>query len=483
MPRKTLKRGLAAAALAAAIGAAVIQLAPTTLTSSVALAAGWTDAPVSATQQAVRPGPDFAPIVERFGAAVVNVRVEGSSRQTTDDAPQLPGLPRDFGRRFGMPERPGARPAVGVGSGFIVEKDGLILTNAHVVRNAKTVTVKLADQREFAAKVVGLDRATDVAVLKIDARDLPTVTIGDPARLHVGEWVLAIGSPYGFENTATAGIVSATARNLPNQSYVPFIQTDVPVNPGNSGGPLFNTNGDVIGINSQIYSDTGGYQGLSFAIPIDVAMKIGKQLAATGSVQRGWIGATIQDVTQPLADAFGLKKPGGALISGVEKEGPAAKAGLQPGDVILKVGDTSLNRSGELPPRIADIAPGTRTTLHVWRQGETKQIAIEIGEKAATPAAQTADAPAAKGKLGLAVRPLSPDEARSINERGGLIVEQVSGPAARAGVEPGDVVLSLNGETVRTVDDLRALAAKARDHAALLILRDDARLFVPLDLG
>jgi serine protease Do len=395
----------------------------------------------------------------------------------------FPGMPRDFARRFGMPDRPDPRPSRALGSGFIVQSDGLILTNAHVVKNASSVTVKLSDQREFPAKVVGIDEATDIAVLKISARDLPTVTLGDAGHVRVGEWVVAIGSPFGFENTATAGIVSATARALPHQSYVPFIQTDAPVNPGNSGGPLFNARGEVIGINSQIYTGTGGYQGLSFAIPIDIAMKIEKQLVATGTVHRGWIGATIQDVTQPLAEAFGLPKPGGALVSNLEKDGPAAKAGLKVGDVILKVGGNDLQRSGDLPPRIADVAPGTRIDLEVWRHGDIKQLSLQVGEKAATPTSKTADAAKGQGRLGLSVRPLSPDEARTIDEKGGLVVESVTGPAERAGIERGDVVLAFNGEPVTSVEALRALIAKAHEHAALLIWRDNAKLFVPLDLG
>jgi len=477
MSRKTLTRSVAAVALVTVLGGAFAGLAPKTLTSSAALAAGWDDQP--ARTAAPLAGPDFSSIVEKFGPAVVNVQVEGTAKATADDDAPMPGMPRDFGRRFGRPDR----PVRGLGSGFIVESDGLILTNAHVVQNARTVIVKLSDQREFPAKVVGLDRATDVAVLRIAAKGLPTVTIGDASRIRVGEWVLAIGSPYGFENTVTAGIVSATARGLPNQSYVPFIQTDVPVNPGNSGGPLFNSRGEVIGINSQIYSDTGGYQGLSFAIPIDVAMKIEKQLVATGAVHRGWIGATVQDVTQSLADAFGLPKPGGVLVSSVEKDSPAAKAGLQAGDVILKLDGDDLMRSGELPPRVADLKPGTKATLDVWRRGEATQISLAIGERHADAQPQTDSATPAQGRLGLAVRSLSPDEARSIDEKGGLLVESVSGPAARAGVQPGDVVLALNGEAVSSVDGLRALAAKAHNRAALLIRRDDAKIFVPLDLG
>ncbi|TXL73027.1 DegQ family serine endoprotease [Vineibacter terrae] len=481
--KNILTRGLAAVALVSVLGGAIVEFAPKTLTSTAALAAGLGDEPArAATAAPAMGGPDFSPIVERFGPAVVNIRVEGTARAASDDTPMFPGMPPDFARRFGL-ERPD-RPVRGLGSGFIVASDGLILTNAHVVKNARTVTVKLSDQREFAAKVIGLDQATDVAVLKINAKDLPTVTIGDADKVHVGEWVLAIGSPYGFENTVTAGIVSATSRALPNQSYVPFIQTDVPVNPGNSGGPLFNTRGEVVGINSQIYSDTGGYQGLSFAIPISVAMKVQKQIVAHGTVHRGWLGATVQDVTQALADAFGLAKPGGVLVSSVEQDSPAAKAGLQSGDVILKLNGSEVPRSGDLPPRIADLAPGTRAHLDIWRRGEAKQLAVTIGERHADQQAQAdSSTPATQGRLGLAVRPLSPQEARSIDEKGGLLVEGVTGPAARAGVQPGDVVLSFNGQPVTSIDALRGLAAKAQDHAALLIRRENAKIFVPLDLG
>ncbi|HEX2887259.1 DegQ family serine endoprotease [Vineibacter terrae] len=481
--KNILTRGLAAVALVSVLGGAIVEFAPKTLTSTAALAAGLGDEPARvATAAPAIGGPDFSPIVERFGPAVVNIRVEGTAKAASDDTPMLPGMPPDFARRFGL-ERPD-RPVMGLGSGFIVAPDGLILTNAHVVKNARTVTVKLSDQREFAAKVIGLDQATDVAVLKIDAKGLPTVTIGDADKVHVGEWVLAIGSPYGFENTVTAGIVSATSRALPNQSYVPFIQTDVPVNPGNSGGPLFNTRGEVVGINSQIYSDTGGYQGLSFAIPISVAMKVQKQIVANGTVHRGWLGATVQDVTQALADAFGLAKPGGVLVSSVEQDSPAAKAGLLSGDVILKLNGSDVPRSGDLPPRIADLAPGTRAHLDIWRRGETKQLAVTIGERHTDQQAQAdSSTPATQGRLGLAVRPLSPQEARSIDEKGGLLVEGVTGPAARAGVQPGDVVLSFNGQPVTSIDALRGLAAKAQDHAALLIRRENAKIFVPLDLG
>ncbi len=478
-------RGLAVAALAAALAAGISQFDPVLSVTPDARAAGWVDPPSASASTPTAPvaGPDFSGIVGRYGPAVVNVSVESNVRPTADDEPDQGAQTPEMPRRFGPPRQRGDRPMFGLGSGFIVDPDGVILTNAHVVAGASHVTVRLTDQREFTAKVVGIDRPTDVAVLKIEARNLPVVVIGDVRRVHVGEWVLAIGSPYGFDSTATAGIVSATARSLPHQAYVPFIQTDAPVNPGNSGGPLFNARGEVIGINSQIYTDTGGFQGLSFAVPIDVAMKIGKQLLAGNEIRRGWLGAGVQDVTQPLADAFGLPKPGGALVTNVDKDGPAAKGGLQVGDVILKIDGAPVSRFFDLPPKVADIAPGTRSTMEVWRRGETRQIAIVIGELKSTEAVASTTPAEGQGRLGLAVRPLSPLEAESIAESGGLLVEQVSGPAARAGVRPGDVVLAINGEPVTNADKLRTLAAQSRHHAALLIQRDGARLFVPLNLG
>ncbi|HKU97659.1 MAG TPA: Do family serine endopeptidase [Vineibacter sp.] len=485
MPSSFKSRSLLTAMAVAALAGTVSLFDPANSVAPVARAAGWLDTPAIATAPAPIAGPDFSGIVERYGPAVVNVAVEGNVRSPADeDAPSqdqglTPGAPR--GPR--SPARPGDQPVFGLGSGFIVSPDGMILTSAHVVAGATDITVRLSDQREFTAKVVGLDRPTDVAVLKIDAQDLPTVVIGNASRLRVGTWVLAIGSPYGFDSTATAGIVSATTRALPHQAYVPFIQTDVPVNPGNSGGPLFNASGEVIGINAQIYTDTGGFQGLSFAIPIDVAIKVAKRLADGGTITRGWLGAGVQELTQPLADAFGLSKPRGALISTVDKDGPAAAAGLQTGDVVLAVDGVAINRSFDLPPKVADMAPGTRTTFDIWRRGANKQLAVVVGElKVEAPAAPAKPADG-QGRLGLSVRPLLPQEAQAIDESGGLLVQAVSGPAARAGIQAGDVVLAVNGEPVTTVAALRALAEKSANHAALLIRRDGAKLYLPLTLG
>jgi serine protease Do len=430
--------------------------------------------------------PDFSAIVQRYGSAVVNVSTTGSVPATFN--PPFGQLdPNDpffqFFRHFGVPEQRGQMLTRGLGSGFVVKPDGTILTNAHVVAGASEVKVKLIDKREFTAKVVGLDKTTDVAVLKIDARDLPTVKIGDPARTRVGEWVLAIGSPFGFENSATAGVVSARSRSLPDEGYVPFIQTDVAVNPGNSGGPLFDTAGDVIGINSQIYSQSGGYMGLSFAIPIDVAMKVEQQLVAHGKVTRGRLGVTIQDVNQALADSFGLPKPSGALVSSVEKGSPAAAAGIRPGDVILALDGKDLPGSTDLPPRVADLKPGTTARLDVWRDHRRREVEVRVGEARDATLAGAGPKEAEHGRLGLVVRPLTPQERLQAGVGNGVVVEEAEGPAARAGIQAGDVVLAVNGTRVTSVDQLRGLAAKAGKHAALLVERGEARIFIPVDLG
>ena len=328
--------------------------------------------------------PDMSSIIAHYGPAVVNISVSGT-RGTSLSLSELEQLDPDdpryqFFRRFGaLPQE--EIPARGHGSGFIISADGTILTNAHVVDGADEVTVSLTDKhkREFKAKVVGMDKASDVAVLKIDANDLPVVTNGSAANTRVGDWVLAIGSPFGFENSATAGIVSAKSRSLPDGSYVPFIQTDVAVNPGNSGGPLFNMAGEVIGINSQIYSRNGGYQGLSFAIPIEVAMNVAQQIVTHGKVQRGRLGVSIQEINQSLAESIGLKKTAGALVGAVDKAGPAAKAGLEPGDVILGINGQEISSSSELPAIVAVIPPGKTATLQVWRQGTSRQIDIQVG--------------------------------------------------------------------------------------------------------
>lgn len=440
--------------------------------------------------------PDFSSLVEKYGPAVVNVEVVEKAEPTA----QAPGLSPndpfyDFFRHFGMPA-PGQGdphsnepPERGAGSGFIISSDGYILTNTHVVEDADEVTVRLIDRREYQAKVIGADERTDVAVIKINATNLPTVKLGDPSKVKPGQWVLAIGSPFGFENSATAGIVSATERALPgDSSYVPFIQTDVAVNPGNSGGPLFNLAGEVIGINSQIFSRTGGYMGVSFAIPIDVARNVAQQLVRTGHVVRGRIGVTIQDLNAELADSFGLDRPRGALVSSVEKDSPAARAGITPGDVILAVNGHPIEHYGELSGSIAAMKPGSQTTLEVWRGGRQQGIVVKIAELKDQPqvtaqagSAQPSPPPSSHAsQLGLSVRALAPDEKARAQTTGNLVVQDVSGPAAEAGMQPGDIILGVNGKRVRSLKELQEQTRTAGKDIALLIQRDDAQIFVPL---
>ena len=430
--------------------------------------------------------PDFTGIVERNGPAVVNISVTQNVK-TSAEMPQFQGMdPNDpfyeFFRQFRGMAPHGNLPTHGLGSGFIVSPDGVILTNAHVVADASEVMVKLTDKREFKAKVIGSDKQSDVAVIKIAATGLPTVKLGTGSAVKVGEWVLAIGSPYGFDNSVTSGIVSAKARSLPDGTYVPFIQTDVAVNPGNSGGPLFNMKGEVVGINSQIYSQTGGYQGLSFAIPIELATKVKDQLQQYGKVRRGRLGVTIQEVNQPLADSFGMKSPHGALVSAVEENSPAAKAGIASGDVILKFNGKEISDSSDLPALVADVKPGSGATLEVWRNGSTKNLTVTVGEFKDSKLASSDSPGQDHGRLGLALRPLNPQERQQLGTQG-LTVEDASGPAARAGIQPGDVVLSVNGTAVSSVEQLRTLLSKAGKNIALLVQRNNTKIFVPVDLG
>jgi serine protease Do len=430
--------------------------------------------------------PDFSSLVEAHGATVVNIAVTKrgamTSAQFDEDGPMGEML-----RRFGVPTPDGApqgREGRGVGSGFIVGADGVILTNAHVVEGASELTVRLADEREFKGKVVGTDRLTDVAVVKIDATNLPTVKTGDPSQLKVGQWVAAIGSPFGLENSVTAGIVSAKSRALPQETLVPFIQTDVAVNPGNSGGPLFNMAGEVVGINSQIFSTSGGYMGLSFAIPIDLALKVKDDLVAHGKVTRGRIGVGIQSVDPSLAETFGLDKARGALVSRVEPGSPAARAGLKEGDVILEFNGKPIAKSNDLPAAVAQVAPGTKAPLKVWRDRSEKSIDVTIGELPNERVAQApAEASKPQGKLGVAVRPLSNEEARTLQSEGGLLVQQAKGPAAKAGLRAGDVIVAVNGQPTRTVDELRKQVGDAKGKLAVLIEREGQRVFVPVELS
>jgi periplasmic serine protease, Do/DeqQ family len=480
------------------VGVAVLAaaMASAACSGNVATAgAAAVEAPAAGTAQNIAPAPgrygaalpDFAALAEHYGPAVVNVGVVGKQQAVADFPGMSPNDPfGDFFRRFGQP-RGNPQPVRGEGSGFIVSPDGYILTNAHVVENADEVTVKTTDRREYTAKVVGVDEQTDVAVLKIEAKNLPTVQLGNPDKLRPGEWVVAIGSPFGFENSVTAGIVSATSRAMPGGNYTPFIQTDVAVNPGNSGGPLFNMNGEVVGINSQIYSRTGGYMGVSFAIPIDVANSVKDQLIKSGHVTRSRIGVSIQDVTAQLAESFGLDRPRGALVGMVEDDGPGAKGGIKAGDVILKVDGQTIETSPQVPVLIAGKKPGTPVNIEVWRNGGAKELTVrpvqmeEKSERVANNDTQQGDETA---KLGLAVRPLTQQEKRQAETDGDLLVEQVDGPAAGAGVQPGDIILGVNGAKVKSIDELRAAAKKRNGKVvALLIERDNAQIFVPVRVG
>jgi serine protease Do len=437
--------------------------------------------------------PDFATLVEQVGPAVVNVSVveklrptrNRSSAEDSDDPVQ------EFFRRFGMPQVPQGRnfdpaPRQGEGSGFIVSADGYILTNAHVIADADEVTVRTTDRREYAAKVVGLDRRTDVAVLKIDGKQLPVVKLGDPSKLRPGEWVLAIGSPFTFENSVTAGIVSATGRSMPGEDLVPFIQTDVAVNPGNSGGPLFNLNGEVVGINSQIYSRSGGYMGLSFAIPIDVANNVRQQLVSNGKVTRGRIGVQIQEVNAQLADSFGLDRPRGALVGQVLDDGPAKKAGVKTGDVILSVNGKTVERSAQLPAVISAIKPGDTADIEVWRDRDRKSLSVkveEFQEETQKVANREVEEPAKADKLGLSVRPLGADERKNAETEGYLLVEDVTGPAAQAGVRPGDVILGVNGKPVKSLAELKSATSNGSKTVAILLEREGTQLFLPIRIS
>jgi serine protease Do len=482
MAFQSSNRRLRTIALAAAIMAAVGAAGSHVLTShAVAAAASVSE------QKTNREGlPSFTTLVEKVAPAVVSIRVT-REEATPSVAPNMPQDRdgQDFFHRFPGPNlEPFAppEPTQGMGSGFIVSQDGYILTNAHVVAGAAEVTVLLDDKRELNAKVIGIDRKTDVALIKVDAKNLPAVKIGDPQATRVGEWVAAIGAPFGFDHSVTAGIVSAKSRSL-QDGYVPFIQTDVALNPGNSGGPLLNLDGEVIGINSQIYSRTGGYMGLSFAIPIDVAVKVKDQLQQHGKVIRARIGVVIQDLSKDLAESFSLAKASGALVSSMDTNGPAAAAGVQPGDVIVKINGKEVKNSAEASRSIADLKPGESVKLNLWRNGADKEITVRLGELSGDAVADNSSENPAHPKLGVAVRALSPEEKKQLGTAGGVVVEQVSGPAARAGIRPGDVILSFNNKPVSDAQELKRLVNGAGKRAALLVERDGARIFVPVAIG
>ena len=446
--------------------------------------------------------PDFTELAEKQSPVVVNI----SSIQKNRANQMMQGSPEDeqmqeFFKRFGIPVPPGMPPQNGrgqqatpekqvyaTGSGFIVSGDGYILTNAHVVKDADEVMVKLNDKREFKAKVIGIDLRTDVAVLKVNATNLPKVSIGNPDTIKVGEWVAAIGAPFGLENTMTVGIVSAKGRALPQENFVPFIQTDVAINPGNSGGPLFNLKGEVIGINSQIYSRTGGYMGLSFAIPINVAMDVMNQLKANGKVIRGWLGIAIQEVTKELSESFGMKNTNGALVAGIEKGAPAEKGGLQPGDVITKFDGKVIESSSDLPKAVGNTKPGKTVLAEVFRKGSVKTLNLTVGEMPSDQAEVIANnktpEKADVNRLGLVLKEAPPQQRKKMNGKKGLLVVDAQGSAAAAGIRRGDIVLALNNSEVESADAFAKEVATIPNvkTVALLILRNDETLYVPVKI-
>ncbi len=439
--------------------------------------------------------PDFTALVARVGPSVVNVTTTQLVRPTPAAGPRADDPLSEFFRRFGVPQQGegGGGLRRGVGSGFVVDTAGHVLTNAHVVADADEVLVRLADsKREYKAKVVGSDRQTDVALLKVDAPGLPAAPLGDSSRLAAGEWVAAIGSPFGFANTITAGIVSATERALPDETYVPFIQTDVAVNPGNSGGPLLDLRGEVVGINSQIYSRTGGYMGVSFAIPINVVMDIAQQLRTEGRVRRGRLGIGIQEMSSELAESFGLKEPRGAIVTSVEPDSPAAKAGLAAGDVVLGIDGKAIEGATDLPRLVASHKPGTSVTLDVARGGERRSVAATLAEAPAPPSqSPRAKAPDERGghkgmsRLGIAVSELPPAGRRALGVDYGLVVEGVEGDNADSPLRRGDVIVGVGAERFRSLDEFnrRVREARAGSRVALLVRRGEATLYVPVTVG
>ena len=454
------------------------------LRTSMALALAVSLLPMAGAAQGRGELPDFTELVERVGPSVVNIRtLERAGRANTPGGSGVDPSMEEFFRRFGIP-LPGGRGAPrggggdeepqqrGVGSGFILSADGYVMTNAHVVDGADELLVTLTDKREFKAKVIGLDKRTDVAVVKIEATGLPAVKLGDVSRLKVGEWVMAIGSPFGLENSVTAGIVSAKGRDTGD--YLPFIQTDVAINPGNSGGPLINMRGEVVGINSQIYSRSGGFMGISFAIPIDEAGRVADQLRAGGRVIRGRIGVTIATVTKDVAESIGLGKATGALVRGAESGGPADKAGIEAGDIITKVDGKVIEKSGDLPRLVGATKPGSKTVLQVFRRGSYKDITVTVAEfEAETPSKVAQAEPGApagsKTALGLTVTELSDAAKRELKLRGGVRVDAAEGVAARAGLRDGDVILELDNIEIADLKQFIGVAAKVEKARAVSV--------------
>lgn len=464
-----------------------------TLTLSRRLA-GWVLAAsmlCSAVAHAARDLPDFTRLVETQGRTVVNISTTQTVKTSANPFGDELGndLFSEFFRRFNPPGQPREQQQSSLGSGFLISTDGYIMTNAHVVAKADEITVSTTDKREFKARLIGADSRTDVAVLKIDGHSLPAVTLGNPGQLKVGEWVAAIGSPFGFDNSVTAGIVSAKGRQLPGDAYVPFIQTDVAVNPGNSGGPLFNLDGQVVGINSQIYSRSGGFMGISFAIPIDVAMQVAEQLKSRGKVSRAVIGVSVQELSRELAASFGLARPNGALINGVEPGGPADKAGIKSGDIVLQVGGKPVDNWGDLARLIGNARPGQPLTLDLWRNKANRSVTVipnemtDPNERQARARQPNAQPPLAR--LNMTLSELSPAQQRALRVPYGLLVQRVQGLAARAGVQPGDVIVGVNNIALTSADQLReqVAAAKSGDTLALRLIRDGNTLFVAVPVA
>ena len=441
--------------------------------------------------------PDFTGLVEKHGEAVVNISaVQNLTTLNNQVVPEIPGIPEnspfyDFFKRHMQPfPAPRKSEPKSLGSGFIISSDGYILTNAHVVETADEITVKLNDKREFVAEIIGTDRKTDIALIKINATDLPKVTQGNPENLKVGEWVVAIGSPFGFEHSVTAGIVSAKGRSLAQENYVPFIQTDVAINPGNSGGPLFNMRGEVVGINSQIYSRTGGFMGLSFAIPINVATEIADQLKVSGKVSRGRIGVMIQEVTKELAESFGLSDGNGALVVSVEKGGPADRAGIKARDIILQFDEKIITTSADLPRTVGNTKPGAKISIQIWRDGSLKTVKVEVGETPSDEAAENRKLKQGKktdtsNRLGLALSEIPAEQKKQLEISNGLLVEDMqSGIASRSGVRIGDIILGFNSKDVNSVEQFNELLkqVKSGKNIALLVKRGDITTFITMKL-
>ena len=466
----------------AAVIAAAVAFSGALLSATPAVASGLAPQATVATTQL----PDFVQLVEKYGKGVVNISTVREARVVEGADPfGFDERHAEIFRRFGFPFPFGGGPRQeperrGTGSGFIISADGLILTNHHVVDGADEIKVRLTDNREFTGKVLGSDAKTDIAVVKIEAKDLPYLTMGNSDELKVGEWVAAIGSPFGLDNTVTSGIVSAKSRKLPSDQYVPFIQTDVAVNPGNSGGPLFNMKGEVVGINSQIFSTSGGFMGLSFAIPSNLAMQIKDQLVKNGKVTRGRIGVVIQSVTQDLAESFGMKAPKGAIVSQVEKDGPAAKAGLQEGDIITAVNGKAIDDSVDMPVIIGSMAPGSIAKLSIIRNNKDMTLDVKVEEAPNESASSNASKTAAANKLGVTVRPLN-DEEKAKAETEGLLVTESTGAARKAGIREGDIIVNVNGVKIKKTDDLARVLEKNKN-LRVLVQRRDGRIFIPVRL-